>query len=84
MAFSAALLSMRSDLSTFQQMLLAQSGDVGGGGSAGGRDDLDGRAPVVRQQLRQVAILERGQTLEDVLEIVGPAKFKPPRRAAVT
>ena len=32
-------------------------------------DDLTGGAPVVRQQRLQVAVLERGQTLEHILEI---------------
>ncbi len=43
----------------------------GGGGRRVGRGGVAGRAPVVRQQLREVALLERGQTLEDVLEVGG-------------
>ena len=35
------------------------------------RGGVVGRAPVMRQQLREIAVLERGQTLEHVLE-VGP------------
>ena len=42
-----------------------------GGGRRVGRGDAGGGSPVVRQQLREVALLERGQTLEHVLE-VGP------------
>ncbi|QDL38652.1 aldehyde dehydrogenase family protein [Rhodoferax sediminis] len=42
-----------------------------GGRRRGGRGGVLGRPPVVRQQLREVALLERGQALEHVLE-VGP------------
>ena len=40
-------------------------------GDRAGFDDGAGRSPVVRQQLCQIAILQRGQALEDVFE-VGP------------
>ena len=40
-------------------------------GDSLGFDDGVGRSPVVWQQLRQVAILQRGQALEDIFEI-GP------------
>ena len=44
----------------------------GDGGERGvGRGGVVGRPPVVRQQLREVALLQRGQTLEYILEI-GP------------
>ena len=49
-----------------------RGGGLGGGrGNRRGDGDVGCPAPVVRQQLREVAVLERGQPLEHVLE-VGP------------